>query len=266
MTVIRKADPGDAGRITSILHAGLDERILKATVYGCAGYTDYLKDAIAGQRHGESTFIVSEEEGMVTGFAEYRYSLDGAFLNNIHIAASARGMGAGGLLLREGIKAAHNPGSGSLSLDVFSANAAARDWYKSLGMKAAGDTVWLELPLKPFNGRGRGFFRIRGLPQAERIHGIYGFSHFTIETAKGIYGVGRISDALYRCAEPAVAGDADALCGLSDFDPARRLLLIIPKDSVSGMTNQPYELIASSQRLSGKIEKILSALKTKERD
>lgn len=263
MTVIRKADPGDAGRITAILHEDLEENILKATVYGCAGYKEYVRDSIAGQKHGETVFIVSEEKDKVTGYAEYRYSPSGVFLNNICVAASVRGRGAGRLLMHKGIMTADNPGSGALSLDVFSGNTAAKNWYESLGMKAVNDTAWLKFPLQSFNGGSRGFFRIRGLPQAERIHGIYGFSQFTIETAKGSYGVGRLSDALYRCTEPAIANDEDALCGLSGFDPRRQLLLIIPAGSVSGRHEPPYELIASSQRLSGDIEKILSALKSK---
>lgn len=91
--------------------------------------------------------IVAEDQGEIVGFACAFGDEDdrwGTMLDNLHTHPSHRGKGIGTMLIAEvaSWSAENYPGKG-LFLWVFDQNAAARQFYESLGGKPVGEMTWI---------------------------------------------------------------------------------------------------------------------------
>ncbi len=79
---------------------------------------------------GMEVFVQRDGAGLL-GFASiYDHGPQGVFLDNLHVAKSARGRGLGRLLLQA---VAARAGARSVALEVLDGNAKARAFYRALG-------------------------------------------------------------------------------------------------------------------------------------
>ncbi|NUQ66256.1 MAG: hypothetical protein HUU20_27665, partial [Pirellulales bacterium] len=118
---------------------------------------------------------------------------------------------------------------------------------------------WLEIAL-PEPAQIDMVWYAQGIGQADRIHRSYGFSEFTLETARRTYRIGRIGERLFRAMDPAVLSDHVACCALASLDPRRRLLCIGPADSFADDLAEGPAVRARAIRMAGDADTIVKSL------
>lgn len=260
MLAVRLAVPEDSENIVKIFRSSFPRKLLSSTIFGCTGIREFLRDTIRTQTAGTSVFFVSEDRDAVLGFCELRRMPNSLLLNHIYLLPEARGRGLGRSLLREGIGLARDQRQRFLSLDVFTDNLVAKKWYESLGLVLQAVQVWINVPLTPVDGEKEHWWTVSGLPEADRIHDIYGFSCFTLQTQSGNYGIGRLGTTLFRSTTVDILDDSSALVALFTLDCNRRLLCIGNGRNGNKAHTDNNAIIARSQRLAGDLDSVLGML------
>ena len=251
---IRDARAPDAASVTTLLRAGVPERLLSLMPLGQVGAEAWLADRLAcsarpspGERHSEtptSRFRVAVAgpafSSKVVGVAEWRIVDDDLFLNQIGVHSARRGQGIGTRLLRDGLE--HNPNRPTLTLDVFSTNDRARRWYERLGFILQASNVWAEYSpavVKAFAGDSGTVPNIpdalvEGLDAADEMHAAYGFSSFRLRAAPSasrtpeMFRVGRLGATHFRITARRILRWRHLWSLLHAIDPARGILYIGP--------------------------------------
>lgn len=91
----------------------------------------------------DAVILIAEDDGRPVGFAYIQYEtidyadlLESAvWLHDIYVVESARGMGAGGKLIRAATKAAEELGADKLVLHVAARNAAGQEFFERAGFR-----------------------------------------------------------------------------------------------------------------------------------
>lgn len=258
MSTIRLASISDSAQIVKLLQSGLPAQVLPLTIYGVEAIARYIGDSIRYQDFGESLFCVCDDGGRLLGFAEFRRLRDSIFLNHIYVLAGARGQGIGTRLLRDGLQRLHQPARSELLLDVFSDNQRAQHWYAALGLEVEFEQTWMVFPLAQPGAKALIGWTALGLPQADVVHGRYGFSQFRLQTPSGAYDIGRLGAAFFRSSSLAVLDDPAAMQGLASLDAGCKLLCIAP--SATTRLAAMGVVVAQSQRRRGAIAGVISKL------
>jgi ribosomal protein S18 acetylase RimI-like enzyme len=154
MVMIRKATADDATAIAALHVASWRE------AYRDILHPEFLAGPIEAERHSAwrermaaprpgQQVLVAEECGAMVGFVCAFADDDpvwGTFVDNLHVAAAARGRGLGAALLRAAAGAADRAdGPSGIYLWVYEANTPARRFYERLGGSAV-ETLIEELP------------------------------------------------------------------------------------------------------------------------
>ena len=145
-TVVRAATVDDVATIHALLvelaeATGLSHKLLTS------------KDDLV--RHGFSKtpafeVLLAEQDGTALGMALYFYNYSswrgrlGVYIQDLVVERHARGLGIGGLLVRETARRAKRRGATHLRLSVEHDNRAAHKFYESLGVRAAPSERILE--------------------------------------------------------------------------------------------------------------------------
>jgi len=108
-------------------------------IYGQPSFSNYLNSVVDSPDHaftrlagrgGERTLCHLRVFGGVT------------FLNNIYLAPELRGEGRGSLLLAESVRQLGASPFSVMELDAFESNVQAIAWYRRLGFREVGSTLW----------------------------------------------------------------------------------------------------------------------------
>jgi ribosomal protein S18 acetylase RimI-like enzyme len=247
---IRPAVAGDAPRIVALAQECYRPAYLSLGIFECPGATRYVADTVLLAGQSASRWVVASDGSLVVGTAELRESRDGPFLNNICVDPRYQRSGVGGRLLLDGLAAPGPAGPQQLRLDVFSDNTGALAWYRSLGFSVESVSYWVEPDEAAMAEPG--WWVTHGVPQADAVHGRYGFSDFDLETSAGTYRVRRIAGRLLRGA--GLAGDPVACGALRELYPGR-VLVSAEKDAGSGSATFP-----PSQRMRADADEVVREL------
>ncbi len=261
MPIVRLGLPEDSSQILDVLKSGFPPHLLPRTIYACKGIQGFLVDTLRWQRWGSNLFVVCAKEDIVVGFAEFRRLPQGLFLNHIYLREDARGKRLGRSLLREGIRLAGEQEEGSLGLHVFTENVRVRKWYASLGFELREELVWAEIPLNPPPRMNHDWWCASGMPQADKIQQVYGFSSFTLHTASRTYEMGRIGEKLFRSTSLDILQDACALGALATLDRGRHLLCLGAKKGEAVALARGGGILAHSLYLQASQVTVLEALR-----
>jgi ribosomal-protein-alanine N-acetyltransferase len=83
-------------------------------------------------------FVVRDDDRRIVGYCSFWRVLDELHVNNLAVAPSQRGRGAGTALMLEVLKEAARMGAHRATLEVRRSNEAARRLYERLGFVVAG--------------------------------------------------------------------------------------------------------------------------------
>ena len=103
------------------------------------------------------------------------------------------------------------------------------------------------------NDPGAADFELPDLEASWERHARYGFSQFTVRTARGEYTLGRLGANHFRAIGEDSLEDRDALAALVEVDASRRLFVIARQPFAS---RHPGQHIAASERMLGSLEDI----------
>lgn len=216
----RPAATADAQACANLFVAGSPHRSL--TIVGCCGYRRFIEAQIAEERQ-ERRYWVAAHEGRIVGAAECRRFGACWFVNQIHIGEYWRGRGLGSRLLLHVVLVGENEGCETLSLDVFTDNAASRHWYESIGLVPTSRTQYAEV--RPHRA---GFPRcgtLHGLQRAEADYRTFGFAMLGV-TGRSRFEVGLLGARWFRLFGDPLLSDPLAVGALQRYDPGRRWLLV----------------------------------------
>ena len=142
---VRIAEPNDALAIAGLnrdvqaVHAALEPTLFKPPGLGTFGAEDAA--AILASPHNIVFLAVIEEMPIGYAYAEirrraenaYAYAYDEVYLHHLSVTEACRRQGVGRALLAAVWARANALGIGRLALDVWSANTAAREFFRSQG-------------------------------------------------------------------------------------------------------------------------------------
>ncbi len=256
----RPAHSSDAARIVQILRENFPTDRLPLTIFGCQGIESYVRDLIECQNHGSSMwYSLVADDSRVAGFVEVRRDPVSLFLNHGFLEPAVRGPCVGTSLLHYGMVQARDAAQTHVALDVFHDNTSVRRGHRALGFRETHESWWLEFPLEPTR-RPAGPWYVHGHNQAELIHGRYGFSELSVETARRTYRVGQLGDRFFRVTDPTLLADPCARDALRTLDPARRLLCIAAAEFFRGEVPFEATVRARAFRMTAKVDPILRSL------
>lgn len=131
---VEPASPDQAPDIYRVLASAFAPAYLKFTIYQSPLAEGFVRQQIeTSAKVGAPTFFVLREGGSLLGFYSAIRRRCQSFLSYIATADSARGRGAGSVLLHHFESAAAEAGCLAVGLDVFRSNAAAWAWYTRRG-------------------------------------------------------------------------------------------------------------------------------------
>ncbi len=256
---VQRASPDHAQAIVAVMRSGFIDHLLPYTIFGCHGIAEYLCDVLSVQEYSSSQYFVCVEGNRVLAFAELRYTPTSLFLNHIYVLAEARGRGIGSELLRYALQQMMTGGQDTLELDVFTSNTRAVEWYTSLGLAPVYEQVWLEAGIRPPANGAEGWWCAPDLAQANRLHEIYGFSQFSLQTSSASYITGRLGAHAFRSTNILLLNDEIATRALFTLDRDRKMLYILRSDCLTpGLDG--FKVLASSMRLQGQIDSVRARL------
>lgn len=220
--IFEPARPGDAVPILRILRDTFDPHLLPCVPLGCSGAEAYLEDIFHSPLRPLDTAWIVARDNKVRAFVEFRLFPTSLFLNYLHVEPNSQNQGIGARLFAASLDQLVSNRDLPITLDVSEANPRAKTWYERIGFKQKTVAIWKKFPLK--NSTPVPDFFISGIPQADRLHEIYGFSSLTIETEDGNFEVGRLSHEIFRTTDLRLVNNPI----LRAIDPRRELLVISP--------------------------------------
>jgi ribosomal protein S18 acetylase RimI-like enzyme len=228
---IRPAAPADADEIADLVRESFRPGDLGLTIYGCAGIAAYLRMEFALPRaFSASTYLVAAIEDRLAGFVELRAVDNGVCLNYIATSREWQRAGVARDLLAAALREADPVTGSELTLEVFEHNEAALGWYRRSGFRRQGRTAfWRVLP---GNGGAEGPVRITGLPQADVVHRVFGFSQFNLSHGGRTFAVGRLGESWFRVTDGGLLNYPEALCALRSLDSRREILLAGAEEAI----------------------------------
>ncbi len=237
---VRPARPEDSAAIATIYRDSVDPWLAEVTALGSPVAARYLRLLIAQDGSGwSSRFWIAETAGQCAGFVQMRRaSARTAFVNNIYVARLHRSRGVGPRLLLAAIDTLAE--YDTIALDVFANNDRGRAWYERLGFSTQQRRAWwfAAEPLSPPPTGHDDHHVVESWPQACICHDAFGFSTFTLETARASYLVGRLGDGWWRIPGSPLLGDPAARLALHRLDAPRRVLMIVDaaqRDGLEGL-------------------------------
>jgi hypothetical protein len=208
-------------------------------------------------------YTVTEAEGEILGACEFRRRSDRVFLNYIAVGEHSRGRGVARALLTQSLRLfidAVSPDA-TFSLDVFTHNLIAREWYGRLGLRPVEAYEWYRIAdpgaLDRLSPGPASPYYVTGIAQADIVHKHLGFSEFSVETPEGhVYSVGRLGAKWFRLTSADGSIDPGLIALLRELDPARGLFFIArpPQD------NRKWPSILTGQRIEGRLRVVLCRL------
>ncbi len=261
MLRVRPAEVSDAPRIVEILRSEFPSRLLSYTIYGCHGPERYTRQMIQHQRLGDAVwYVLCGEDADPLGFTEIRRSVDSMFFNHSYIRASARGPGVGTSMLFHALTDARTMGQSRVELDVFQDNYTVRRGHRALGFSEVCEQLWVEVSPDDWVGPRNDHWYAGNLPQADRIHGEFGFSQFDLYTSSGSYRIGRLGSRLFRATDAALLSDPCVPHALERLGSHRSLLCIDNKDCLSDVIPPRATVLARSFRMAADVDQLLERL------
>lgn len=260
---IRLACEEDAEGIVNAIRSGFDPSLLDLLIYGCPGIAQYTKYQIGIPKGlSEILYVVAEIEDGIAGCIELRRLTNALFLNYISILHKFRHRRLAKQLLKASIDHVRNPEHQDMFLDVLDRNSVAVDWYQGLGFEPCYSTDWWDIPLG--HNQTLENIRLSGYPQAEVVHSEFGFSQFTLITAKNQYQIGRIGQKWFRLTQKEALADPAVLPALWRLERKRHALAIVPRSGVlSPLANA--RLLAQTHRMRIDLDTLMETL-SRERD
>jgi len=228
--VIRSAKQADAACVARLFCADFAPQVGQFMIYGCKGATTYIANQItAGAKVSKSVYYVAQDADRIVAALELCRGPQMLHLNYIGVEAAQQGKRIGSRLLCEAIRLS-GIGVGKFSLDVFDDNPRAMNWYQHLGLKVQQSSDIVEVRTVGKTMDNAAF--LADIPQADLCQACFGFSKFTLVTARQSYTIGRIGDDWYRLNDQNGVDDSDLFRALSVLDPHRRIFLIAPRCSI----------------------------------
>lgn len=260
MREIRLAKPHEVDEILRIAREGFPPELICYTILGCIGVNNYYEDIILNHNLNGTIVMVSTDNDIITGFAEFRCNYSGIFLNHIYVSSECRGKGIGNTLLLEGIKGIRKKYHSHISLDVFADNDTALKWYENLGFDRCYSQVWSRTELSRSDPGDEADYYVSGMPQANIVHRSYGFSQFDLAYPNGTYQIGRLGLNWFRTTNSELLNDKSAIDALISIDNTRELLCIAEQDKpLSAVTNHT-SFLAESIRCKADINSVIDRL------
>ena len=254
---IRSARPDDAAGILGVYAQGFPKPLLPLTALGCHGGMTYIAQLIREARRGGSSpfWVAGDRHDAVVGFVQWRLISDTAVINNIYVRHVSRGQRIGRRLLADSLQQLTWPFT-LVELDVFADNPRAKRWYETLGFCEDGRRVWLEGPRPK---RAGGDYLLEGLPQADAVQQVLGFSLFRVTTKQRVYRVGRLGEQWFRLFDPVALDDSALMSAIASIDAERKLFLLL--DPHDAGTHSQLRPLATSIRMQAGRDRLLSLLK-----
>ena len=222
---IRYAQPADALAIAGLTKLGFKQELLSAMIYGCDGIVSFLERQISIPiQIADTVFIVAENDGVVIGFVEFRIYYKSFFLNYIGISPQARKQGLATNLLGQAALMVRTKHHKKLSLDVFSDNVAANNWYEKLGFIAEFKAGWYKISQSDICEGINEEAKVSGYSQSSLCYNEFGFSQFTLTSAIGTYSIGMLGKDWFKVSQIELFSDASALYTLYLIDSSRSIL------------------------------------------
>lgn len=219
----------DIKQVVSLLRVRFPLDLLEYTIYDCGGYELYVADCLcAPPSLSPSLFIGAYLEQRLCGYAEWRFSHQAVFLNNIFVAEDVAGCGLGAALFATGSSIAVNLGVSKMELDVFEDNNIAQDWYTRLGFRPTSRKLWGLVDIgscSTDSTSSSGPVYVRDFPQALASYNRFGFCQFRLADGFRDYLVGMIGNHLFTTSQVELLERPEALETLSVCDRNRELLL-----------------------------------------
>jgi ribosomal protein S18 acetylase RimI-like enzyme len=238
IAIIEPARPEDACGILDLLTDAFGASYLKFAVYQSARSVVFLAEQIeAALAASHPSFFLLRGGTGLEGFYSAVDRQGEFFLNYIATKASARGLGAGRLLLDHFESTGVARGCTSVGLDVFRSNGVAEAWYRRRDYVARGSRFRARFELAGF--RGASGFRLElspdALQQALAEEEDRGFSSVDCEFAGTFVRLGLIAGAVCNLMEPQGA-EALAVAPLlaTRFGGSRRWLLASGAQAFAG--------------------------------
>ena len=152
--IIRKANPADAGIITSLVHrlaraTGEEDKVSSTT-------DDFLRFGFGTQPAFHT--LLAEQDGSPVGLSLWFYNFStwrgsmGVFLQDLYVDSELRGSGLGRRLLAATAQIGVADGATHLRLSVATDNAAARQFYQHLGFTLRDDERTYQISDEVFAG------------------------------------------------------------------------------------------------------------------
>lgn len=278
---IRPARPDEAAPVAQRLRAAIPDSIRPLTILGQNGVTDWIGDTITRSSSGNggpspskppTTVLVAKMEDSIRGAAEWRRYDDTLFLNGISVRPSDQNRGLGRRLLRRGLARFEN--GAHVSLDVFSSNVQAKNWYERLGFQIATTRYWSVCPLErglqgvDHNSDAASAVSMRNKSDADTHHDRFGFStlHFSLSgdsRPDSHHEVGRLGEHYFRITDPATVQSSPIRRALLELDRSRMLLYLTHGSPFSPSAPIPLErgeCKARSFRMNASVPDVVAAL------
>jgi len=220
---VRRARLEEAEPVVDIIREAFPKDVVERTVYGCSGITAYVEALIHASDRVTPAFFVAGTATEVLAVAEVAASDEGVFLSYIGTRSHARSKGLGSRLLLAAAESCPEMVDSRMTLDVFTENVRAVDWYQRVGFEVIGERGWWELELTRSNHISA---TVSGLPQAEVCHRAFGFSEIILHMIGNSYRIGRLGDRWFRLTSLAALENPDVLAALRSLDPDRKVLAL----------------------------------------
>lgn len=253
---IKKLKPNDATKMLHLIKAGMDLKNLNLTIYSTDKSIKYIEKLIespieiTGYYHF-GYFI----NNILVGFAQWQELGDVFFLKNIYVNENYRSRGVGKELLTHGIKLARNFEKKSVSLDVFSNNKSAYQWYCSLGFKENKKFTWYvskqklqEMKIRDLNIFPSNKYKIVNLPQAQTIFNQYGFTSLNVINYYNNHAIniGMFGNRYFKFDSNGLLENLDILQMLHLLDSNRSILLVCNNNNEISSDEVAVEKITES--------------------
>jgi GNAT superfamily N-acetyltransferase len=218
------ANPDEVGDAVKLVRSAFPPELMALSIYQCTGIADWLASQLGlpDARRPLMLLVARSGQGKPVAMVDMRRNGPSAFLSYIATAEAWRGRGLGTRLLRRALQNATDRwGSATLELDVSEQRPEVASWYATLGLTVKSQTHWRHDDLtaghEPIPGA-----TIHGFPEADSIHGRFGFSQFQVQFKDGTsIQIGRLGSQWFRVAEPPSNGLRRVL---NELDPHRQIL------------------------------------------